>query len=240
MKVIIVEDYEQMSKKAGEIVLDVVKKNPKAVLGFATGTSPIGLYDYLVNANKNGDVSFANVKTVNLDEYAGISATNENSYAYFMKKYLFDKIDIDNKNSNLPNGMAKDRQVECDRYNALLDEMQQDIQVLGIGSNGHIGFNEPGTPFSSTTHIVDLTESTIKDNSRLFDDVSHVPLQAFSMGIKNIMNAKQIVLVASGKNKAKAIKGLVKGEITEELPASVLQLHPFVTIVIDKDAASLL
>lgn len=240
MKVIIVEDYEQMSKQAGEIVLDVVKKNPSAVLGFATGTSPIGLYDYLVKANKNGEVSFANVKTVNLDEYAGISATNENSYAYFMKKYLFDRIDIDNKNTNLPNGMAKDRQVECDRYNALLDEMQQDIQVLGIGSNGHIGFNEPGTSFNSTTHIVDLTESTIKDNSRLFDDVSQVPLQAFSMGIKNIMNAKQIVLVASGKNKAKAIKGLVKGEIIEELPASVLQLHPFVTIVIDKDAASLL
>lgn len=240
MKVIIVEDYEQMSKQAGEIVLDVVKKNPSAVLGFATGTSPIGLYDYLVKANKNGEVSFANVKTVNLDEYAGISATNENSYAYFMKKYLFDRIDIDNKNTNLPNGMAKDRQVECDRYNALLDEMKQDIQVLGIGSNGHIGFNEPGTSFNSTTHIVDLTESTIKDNSRLFEDVSQVPLQAFSMGIKNIMNAKQIVLVASGKNKAKAVKGLIKGEITEELPASILQLHPFVTIVIDKDAASLL
>lgn len=240
MKVIIVEDYEQMSKQAGEIVLDVVKKNPSAVLGFATGTSPIGLYDYLVKANKNGDVSFANVKTVNLDEYAGISATNENSYAYFMKKYLFDRIDIDNKNTNLPNGTAKDRQVECDRYNALLDEMKQDIQVLGIGSNGHIGFNEPGTSFNSTTHIVDLTESTIKDNSRLFEDVSQVPLQAFSMGIKNIMNAKQIVLVASGKNKAKAVKGLIKGEITEELPASILQLHPFVTIVIDKDAASLL
>ena len=240
MKVIIVEDYEQMSKKAGEIVLDVVKKNPDAVLGFATGTSPIGLYDYLVQANKNGEVSFANVKTVNLDEYAGISATNENSYAYFMKKHLFDRIDIDNKNTNLPNGIAEDRQVECDRYNALLDQMQQDIQVLGIGSNGHIGFNEPGTSFNSTTHIVDLTESTIKDNSRLFDDVSQVPLQAFSMGIKNIMNAKQIVLVASGKNKAKAVKGLIKGEITEELPASILQLHPFVTIVIDKDAASLL
>ena len=240
MKVIIVEDYEQMSKQAGEIVLDVVKKNPNAVLGFATGTSPIGLYDYLVRANKNGEVSFANVKTVNLDEYAGISATNENSYAYFMKKHLFDRIDIDNKNTNLPNGIAEDRQVECDRYNALLDQMQQDIQVLGIGSNGHIGFNEPGTSFNSTTHIVDLTESTIKDNSRLFDDVSQVPLQAFSMGIKNIMNAKQIVLVASGKNKAKAVKGLIKGEITEELPASILQLHPFVTIVIDKDAASLL
>ena len=240
MKVIIVEDYEQMSKQAGEIVLDVVKKNPSAVLGFATGTSPIGLYDYLVKANKNGEVSFANVKTVNLDEYAGISATNENSYAYFMKKYLFDRIDIDNKNTNLPNGMAKDRQGECDRYNALLDEMKQDIQVLGIGSNGHIGFNEPGTSFNSTTHIVDLTESTIKDNSRLFEDVSQVPLQAFSMGIKNIMNAKQIVLVASGKNKAQAVKGLIKGEITEELPASILQLHPFVTIVIDKDAASLL
>ena len=240
MKVIIVEDYEQMSKKAGEIVLDVVKKNPSAVLGFATGTSPIGLYDYLVQANKNGEVSFANVKTVNLDEYAGITATNENSYAYFMKKHLFDRIDIDNKNTNLPNGIAEDRQVECDRYNALLDQMQQDIQVLGIGSNGHIGFNEPGTSFNSTTHIVDLTESTIKDNSRLFDDVSQVPLQAFSMGIKNIMNAKQIVLVASGKNKAQAVKGLIKGEITEELPASILQLHPFVTIVIDKDAASLL
>ena len=240
MKVIIVENYDKMSEKAGEIVTEIVKSNPLAILGLATGSTPVGLYDYLVDANRNQGISFAKVQTVNLDEYVGIDATNENSYAYFMAKNLFDRIDIDKQNTHLPNGVANDLQAECDRYNILLANMKQDLQVLGIGSNGHVGFNEPGTEFNSQTHVVTLSESTIKDNSRLFQDESQVPTQALSMGIKNIMNAKQILLLASGKNKAKAIKGLISGEIITDLPASILQLHPFVTVIIDKDAASLL
>ncbi len=240
MKVIITENYDEMSRKAGEIVTEIVKNNPNAILGLATGSSPIGMYDYMVKEHVSNGVSYANVSSVNLDEYVGLESDNENSYAYFMAKYLFDRVDIDKKNTNLPNGKAVDKQAECDRYNALLDTMKQDVQVLGIGSNGHIGFNEPGTPLDSVTHVVDLTENTIKDNSRLFDDISQVPTQAFSMGIKNIMNAKSIILLASGKNKAEAVKGLVKGKIDVSLPASVLQLHPFVTVIVDKDAASLL
>ena len=157
-----------------------------------------------------------------------------------MRTNLFDHIDIDQSKTNLPCGSAPNAQKECDRYNALLEEMQQDVQVLGLGSNGHIGFNEPGTPFDSVTHLVDLTENTIKDNSRLFNSIDEVPRQALSMGIKNIMQAKSILMVVSGKNKAEAVKGRVKGEITPNLPASVLQLHPFVTVICDKDAASLL
>lgn len=240
MKVIITENYDEMSRKAGEIVTEIVKNNPSAILGLATGSSPIGMYDYMVKEHLSSGVSYEKVSSVNLDEYVGLDSANENSYAFFMSKYLFDRVNIDKKNTYLPNGKAEDKQAECNRYNALLETMKQDVQVLGIGSNGHIGFNEPGTSLDSVTHVVDLTENTIKDNSRLFDDISQVPTQAFSMGIKNIMNAKSIILLASGKNKAEAIRGLVKGKIDVSLPASVLQLHPFVTVIVDKDAASLL
>ncbi len=240
MNVIITENYDEMSKKAAEILVDIVKKNPNAILGFATGSSPIGTYKNMIKAYENGEVSFKNVSSVNLDEYVGLSADHNQSYVYFMRDNLFNHIDIDLKNTNLPCGSAKDLKAECDRYNALLDTMKQDAQVLGIGSNGHIGFNEPNTPFDSVTHIVDLTENTIKDNSRLFNSIDEVPRQALSMGIKNIMQAKSIVMVASGKNKAEAVRGMVKGEITPALPASILQLHPFVTVICDKDAASLL
>ena len=240
MKVIITENYEEMSKKAAEIIIDVVKNNPNAILGFATGSSPIGMYNNMAKDHKENGTSYKNVKSVNLDEYVGLTADHNQSYAYFMRTNLFDKIDIDLKNTNLPCGSAPDAQKECDRYNALLETMKQDVQVLGLGSNGHIGFNEPGTPLESVTHLVDLTENTIKDNSRLFNSIDEVPRQALSMGIKNIMQAKSILMVVSGKNKAAAVKGMVKGEVTPDLPASVLQLHPFVTIVCDKDAASLL
>ena len=240
MKVIITENYEEMSKKAAEIIIDVVKNNPNAILGFATGSSPIGMYNNMAKDHKENGTSYKNVKSVNLDEYVGLTADHDQSYAYFMRTNLFDKIDIDLKNTNLPCGSAPDAQKECDRYNALLETMKQDVQVLGLGSNGHIGFNEPGTPLESVTHLVDLTENTIKDNSRLFNSIDEVPRQALSMGIKNIMQAKSILMVVSGKNKAAAVKGMVKGEVTPDLPASVLQLHPFVTIVCDKDAASLL
>lgn len=240
MKVIITENYEEMSKKAAEIIIGIVKENPNAVLGLATGSSPIGTYENMAKDHRENGTSYKNVKSVNLDEYVGLTADHDQSYAYFMRTNLFDKIDIDLKNTNLPCGSAPDAQAECDRYNALLETMKQDVQVLGLGSNGHIGFNEPGTPFGSVTHLVDLTENTIKDNSRLFNSIDEVPRQALSMGVKNIMQAKSILMVVSGKNKAVAVKGMVKGEVTPDLPASVLQLHPNVTVVCDKDAASLL
>ncbi|MBQ8352675.1 MAG: glucosamine-6-phosphate deaminase [Clostridia bacterium] len=240
MKVIIVENYDEMSVKAAEILTDIVKKNPKAVLGLATGSSPIGTYQNMAKDHRENGTSYKDVVTVNLDEYVGLTADHDQSYTYFMYQNLFKNIDVKLENTNLPSGSAKDLQAECDRYNALLEQYQQDIQVLGLGSNGHIGFNEPGTPFGSVTHLVDLTESTIKDNSRLFASIDEVPRQALSMGIKNIMNAKSILVVVSGKNKAKAVYGMVKGDVTPDLPASVLQLHPAVTVICDKDAASLL
>ena len=240
MKVIITENYEEMSKKASEILVSIVKNNPNAILGLATGSSPIGTYQNMIKDHKENGTSYKNVHTVNLDEYVGLTADHDQSYAYFMRTNLFDGLDIDLKNTNLPCGSAKDLQAECDRYNALLENYKQDVQVLGLGSNGHIGFNEPNTPFDSVTHLVDLTENTIKDNSRLFASIDEVPRQALSMGIKNIMNAKSILMVVSGKNKAEAVKGMVKGEIAPALPASVLQLHPFVTVICDKEAGSLL
>ena len=238
MKVIITENYEEMSKVAADLIINIVKNNPYAVLGLATGSSPIGTYDNMVKDHLENGTSYKNVRTVNLDEYVSLSADHDQSYAYFMRKNLFDRVDIDLANTNLPSGVAPDAQAECDRYNALLDTMKQDIQLLGLGSNGHIGFNEPGTPFGSVTHLVDLTENTIKDNSRLFDNINDVPRQALSMGIKNIMQANFILMVVSGANKADAVYGMVKGDVTPDLPASVLQLHPNVTIVCDKAAAA--
>lgn len=240
MKVIITENYEEMSVKAAEVIKEVVKADENAILGLATGSTPIGLYKELVKANKNGEISFKNVKTVNLDEYVGLPKGHVQSYDYFMKDNLFNHIDIDIANTNLPNGSVSDLDAECARYTALLNSMPQSVQLLGIGSNGHIGFNEPNTSFDSTTHIVNLTESTIKDNSRLFDDISEVPTQAITMGIKNIMNAKKVLVVANGENKAKAVYNMVKGEVSENCPASVLQNHPDVIVVVDKKAASLL
>jgi glucosamine-6-phosphate deaminase len=238
MRVIVTENYEEMSRVAADIIIDTVKNNPNAVLGLATGSSPIGTYDNMVKDHLENGTSYKNVKTVNLDEYVTLAPDHDQSYAYFMRKNLFDRVDIDLANTNLPSGVAPDAQAECDRYNALLDTMKQDIQLLGLGSNGHIGFNEPGTPFGSVTSLVDLTENTIKDNSRLFADINDVPRQALSMGIKNIMQAKSILMVVSGANKADAVYGMVKGDVTPDLPASVLQLHPNVTIVCDKAAAA--
>lgn len=240
MKIIIAKDYDEMSKKAFEVMEKVVKSNPQAVLGFATGSTPIGLYKNMIRDHRENGTSYKNIKTFNLDEYAGLDYSSNQSYCYFMRNNLFDHIDIDLSNTNIENGKAADRQAECDRYNALLATMQQDIQVLGIGSNGHIAFNEPGTPFGSVTHIVDLTESTIKDNSRMFASINEVPRQAFTMGIKNIMNAKKLLMLVSGANKAKAVYGLVKGEVTEALPASVVQLHPDCVLILDEAAASLI
>ena len=239
MKVIVVKDYEQMSDKAFEIMKQVVVDNPNGVLGLATGTTPIGLYKRMIEDCKQG-TSYKNIKTVNLDEYKGLDVNSDQSYVYFMRDNLFNHIDIDLNNTNIENGKAENAEEECARYNALLNELQQDVQLLGLGSNGHIAFNEPGTPFGSVTHVVDLQESTIKDNARLFNDISEVPRQAFTMGLKNIMNAKKILILASGANKAKAVYGMINGEVTESLPASVLQLHPDCTLIVDEAAASLL
>lgn len=240
MKVIKVKNYEEMSKVAAEIFKDVVKNKPNAVLGLATGTTPLGLYAELIKDHKENGTSYKNIKTVNLDEYAGLDIGSDQSYVYFMRHNLFEGLDIDLKNTNIENGKAEDKEKECERYNNLLGEMQQDIQLLGLGSNGHIAFNEPNTPFGSGVHVVKLTENTIKDNSRLFADINDVPRYAFTMGIKNIMNAKKIVVLASGKNKANAVKASVEGDVTEIVPASVLQLHPDCTFIVDEDAASLL
>lgn len=240
MKVIITKDYDEMSQKAFEVMSGVVKSKPEAVIGLATGSTPIGLYKNMIKDHNENGTSYKKIKTVNLDEYAGLDVTSDQSYVYFMRDNLFNHIDIDLKNTNIENGKAADREAECARYNALLETMQQDIQVLGIGSNGHIAFNEPGTPFGSVTHIVNLTESTIKDNSRLFRSIDEVPRQAFTMGLKNIMNAKKILILANGANKAKAVYGLVKGEVTENVPASILQLHPDCTLVCDEAAAELI
>ena len=240
MKIIITKDYEEMSKAAFEIMAEVVKSNPEAVLGLATGSTPLGLYALMAKDHKENGTSYQKIRTVNLDEYVGLDEKSDQSYVYFMRKNLFDQLDLPLENTNIANGKAENQEEECARYNALLETMQQDIQVLGIGSNGHIAFNEPGTPFDSLTHVVNLTQSTIKDNSRLFEREEDVPRQAFTMGLKNIMNAKKILVLANGASKAKAILGLMKGEVTQTLPASILQLHPDCTVIVDEDAAKLL
>ena len=236
MKIIKVKNYDEMSEEALKLMLDVVKNNPRAVLGLATGSTPLGLYAKMIEDHKNNGTSYAECRAVNLDEYVGLDATSDQSYVYFMRENLFKHIDIKYENTHIENGKAIDKEAECARYNALLDELPQDIQILGIGSNGHIAFNEPGTSFDSVTHIVDLAESTIKDNSRLFNSIDEVPRQAFTMGLSNIMNAKKIVVLANGEGKAYAIGELVNGEIREEIPASILRNHPDCILICDEAA----
>ena len=238
MKVIVCKNYDEMSKKGYEVMKEVLVSKPNATLGLATGSTPIGLYKEMISDYKAGNVSYKNVSSVNLDEYIGQGVGDEQSYVEFMRNNLFNHVDIDLANTDLPCGKADDMQAECDRYNAKLASISVDIQVLGIGGNGHIGFNEPNTPFGSVTHVVDLTERTIQDNARFFNSIDEVPTQAISMGIKNVMNAKKILLLASGANKADAIYATVKGEVTEKVPASILQLHPDCYIIVDEAAAS--
>ena len=238
MKIVVTKDYEELSAKAAKIMLDVVKADPYAVLGLATGTTPLGLYGHMIKDHEKNGTSYAHVRTVNLDEYQGLPRTHAQSYAYFMRKNLFEGLKIDPENTNIENGMAADEEKECARYDALLERLPRDIQLLGLGSNGHVAFNEPGTPFSSGTHVVTLAESTVKDNARLFSDISEVPRKAFTMGIRQIMQAKKILILASGANKADAVFKMVKGEVTEQVPASVLQLHPDCILIADKEAAA--
>ena len=240
MNVIIVKNYDEMSKKAFEIMKAAVTEKKNAVIGLATGSTPIGLYKEMIADHKAEGTSYADVTAFNLDEYMGLDYSSDQSYVYFMRENLFDHIDIKLENTNIENGKAADADAECARYNALLAKNTIDLQILGIGSNGHIAFNEPGTPFASVTHVVDLTENTIKDNSRLFASIDEVPRKAFTMGLSNIMAAKKILVLANGANKAKAVYGMVRGEITENVPASILQNHANCTLICDEAAASLL
>jgi len=238
MKIIITRNYEKLCAKAFEVLKGIVVHNPYAVLGLATGTTPLGLYRHMIEDHKSHGTSYAHIRTVNLDEYQGLPKDHPQSYAYFMRENLFKHLDIDESNTYIENGVSPNERAECERYNKLLAEMPRDIQLLGIGSNGHIAFNEPNTPFGSETHVVNLTENTIKDNARLFSDISEVPRKAFTMGIKQIMQAKQVLILASGANKADAVYKTVCGRVKEEVPASVLRLHPNCILIADKEAAS--
>ena len=237
MKIVITEAYEELSRSGAQSILDVVRQTPQAVLGLATGTTPLGLYARLIADRKENGTDYSQIRTVNLDEYQGLPASHPQSYAYFMRKNLFDGLGMDPKHTNIENGMAEDEEAECARYDKLLEELPRNIQLLGLGSNGHIAFNEPGTAFSSGTHVVTLAESTVRDNARLFSDISEVPRKAFTMGIKQIMQAKKILILASGAKKADAVYKMVKGAVTEQVPASVLQLHPDCTLIADREAA---
>ena len=236
---VVVGSNDKISKLIAEDFINVVNKKENAVLGLATGTSPLQVYANLVKANKKGRVSFKKCTTFNLDEYVGLEGTHNQSYRYFMNENLFNHIDIDKKNTNVLLGVG-DYKKFMNQYDDMIAKAGGiDIQILGIGSDGHIAFNEPGTSFDSLTHETELTEQTIRDNSRLFNDISEVPTRAVTMGLKSIMNARKIVLIATGKNKAKAVYGLIKGPITEDMPCSILQKHPDVTVYVDEDAYSL-
>ena len=228
-----------MSRKAANILSAQVILKPDCVLGLATGSTPIGTYDKLVEWYEKGDLDFSEVKTVNLDEYRGLTRDNDQSYYYFMHEHLFDRVNIDPENTNVPNGTEPDADKECERYEKLIESMGGvDIQLLGLGHNGHIGFNEPGEAFETETHCVDLQERTIEANKRFFASIDEVPKQAYTMGIKTIMMAKKILVVVSGEDKAETVKNAFFGPVTPQVPASILQMHPDVTIVADEAALS--
>ncbi len=239
MKIYVTEDYQSMSRKAANILSAQVILNPTCVLGLATGSSPVGMYKQLIEWYKRGDVDFSEVRTVNLDEYVGLAPDHDQSYRYFMQSNFFDHINIKPENTNLPNGQAADLAAECKRYNQVIHSQGGiDMQLLGMGHNGHIGFNEPGDTFDLETHVVDPTERTIEANARFFATPNEVPRQALTMGIKTIMQARRILVVVSGEDKADAVKAALTGPVTPKVPASILQLHPNVMLVADKAAMS--
>lgn len=234
-----VESYDDMSRKAANIIASQIILKEDSVLGLATGSTPIGTYKLLVKKYEEKDLDFSNIKTVNLDEYVGLDVNSCQSYRYFMNNHLFNKVNINLDNTNVPNGLEKDAYKECSRYHDVITNLGGiDLQLLGIGNNGHIGFNEPDTFFSSITHKVKLTESTIKANSRLFENIEEVPKYAYTMGIGEIMSAKRILILASGKAKAPIIKELLTGEVKPEVPASILKFHPNCILIADKEALS--
>ena len=241
MRIIETKTYEDMSKQAANIIASVVTLKPDCMLGLATGSSPIGTYEELVKKYEAGELDFSEVTTVNLDEYKGLPKENEQSYYYFMHDNLFDKVNIKPENTHLPDGTNLDSEEEAARYEALVQSLGTvDLQLLGLGRNGHIGFNEPGNHFEDGTHCVDLKESTIEANKRFFESADDVPKQAYSMGIGTIMRSKKILLVVSGEEKAQALKDSIYGPVTPEVPGSILRFHPDVTIIADEAAMSLI
>jgi len=238
MNVVVVANFDSMSAEVAKTVFAQIVRKPDSVLGRATGSTPLGVYSLLAEYHARG-TDFSRLTTFNLDEYVGLAPDHPQSYHWYMRENFFSKVNIKPDRIFIPNGMAEDLEAECLRYDELIKQAGGiDLQLLGIGSNGHIGFNEPGTEFGTTTHIVDLAESTIRDNARFFESIDQVPTRALSMGIKSIMQAKEVILMASGGSKADAVCAAVKGPVTTAVPASVLQLHPCVTFVVDQAAAS--
>lgn len=239
MRIIETNDYTDMSRKAANLIAAQIVTKPDCVLGLATGSSPIGTYDRLVEMYEQGDLDFSGISTVNLDEYKGLDRENDQSYYYFMHEHLFDRVNVVAERTNVPNGMEPDADKECKRYEELIASLGGvDLQLLGLGHNGHIGFNEPAEIFDKATHCVDLTESTIEANKRFFASVDDVPRQAYTMGIGTIMRAKKVLLVVSGEDKADIVAKAFFGDVTPQVPASILQMHPDVTIVADAAALS--
>lgn len=235
---IVIDTAQNIAALAAQQYVQLLSGKPDAVLGGATGSTPLGLYAELIRLYKAGEISFKKAFSFNLDEYAGLPGTHEQSYRYFMNHNLFDSIDIDKNRTRVPSGIDTANPAAYDK------EIEEaggiDLQLLGIGNNGHIGFNEPGTPFGSRTHIVTLTESTRQANKRFFSSLDEVPTHAVTMGVRTVMNARSVILMAIGKAKAPIIKETIQGPVTENVPASVLQLHPSVTVYLDFEAASLL
>ena len=240
MKIYQEKDYDALSRRAANLISAEVIRKPDCVLGLATGSTPVGTYRQLSAWNQKGDFSFKDVRTVNLDEYLGLPPTHDQSYPYFRQENLFDKIDIPFEHTHVPDGMAADPEQECRRYDELVRSLgYADLQLLGLGRNGHIGFNEPGDCFRKETHVVELTQNTIEANARFFENEAAVPKKAITMGIGCIMAARRVLLVASGANKAEAVYRTVCGPITPQCPASILQLHNDVVIVGDEEALSM-
>ena len=231
------KDYQDVSRKAANIMSAQIIMKPRAVLGLATGSTPVGMYKQLIEWYKKGDLDFSQVTSVNLDEYKGLSGDNDQSYRYFMNHNLFDHVNIDKARTYVPNGLEEDSEKACAEYNEIIRSVGGiDMQLLGIGGNGHIGFNEPGEAFEKETHCVDLTESTIEANKRFFASAEDVPKQAYTMGIKTIMQAKKILVVVNGEAKADIVERAFFGPVTPEVPASILQMHNDVTLVGDEAA----
>jgi len=239
MKICRAKDYNDMSRKAANIISAQIILKPNCVLGLATGSTPLGTYRQLVEWYEKGDLDFSEVMTVNLDEYKGLSHENPQSYYYFMNENLFSKVNIDKHRTFLPDGTEPDSKTACETYNEILRVVgEPDLQLLGLGHNGHIGFNEPSDIFSTETHCIDLSEQTIKANARFFETEEEVPRQAYTMGIKTIMSARRILIIVSGADKAEIVKTAFFGPITPKVPASILQLHRNVTLVADEAALS--
>jgi glucosamine-6-phosphate deaminase len=240
MEIIVCKNYDEVSKKASEIVINIIKKIPDLKIGLATGSTPLGLYKYLIDAYNKDMITFKNVISFNLDEYIGLEQFHPKSYYHFMHENLFKHIDINPINIHMPGNDPRKLDEITLAYNEKLKKNKLDLQILGIGTNGHIGFNEPGTPFDNETFIVTLDQKTRVDNSRFFNSIDEVPNYAITMGIKNIMFTKHIVLLASGKEKSDAVYKMIHGKVNTNLPASILQLHPNCTIILDEQAASLI